>query len=166
MDDDSPSRAPSSHLFVLFRFRSRPDRTTFDDNDRISLPSHMRAQILDPGCPFWKSFLVPCSNGARRKIFTSSFRGYYYQRTNDYGFGSVSLQSTTLCLSRGGVLCTFGPFSTVALRLTAPPICQFRCIPTPHSLGSAIGCPGRLVTHVPSLPPAKQHHARHAEGES
>jgi hypothetical protein len=139
-------------------------------SDAITIGSHSRAtrmQISDPDCPFWGLFLVPCSKARKNFFFTSSD----YQRINiSTKVLPVYHRPTTICLSRGGVLCTFGLFSCRGhpAALSSPRLisCQLLCILTPHRLGSAIGRPRRLVTHVPSFPPAKQHHARHAESES
>ena len=55
--------APSSvHLFILFLFRFRPITIG-------SQPRAMRTQISDPDCPFWKTFLVPCSMTRGKIIF-------------------------------------------------------------------------------------------------
>src|SRR5882757_9742624 len=93
----------------------------------ITIGSHsraMRTQISDPDCPFWGSFLVPCSgpelNGAEEFFFPISFD---YQPTT--AVLAVYHRPTTICLSQGGVLCTFVLFSCqcrghpVALKLTA-----------------------------------------------
>ena len=72
------------------------------------------------------------------------------------------------CLSRRGVLCTltFQPVAgtSAALAHYVCLTCQLQCVLAPYRLGGATGRPRRLGAHVPSLPPAEQHLARHAEG--
>lgn len=151
MHDDSELTTP--FCLFIFRFRSRP--TDVDDNDRISLPSHMRAQISDPGCLFWKSFLVPCSM-AREEIFSPLFRGGYYYPINVPTTTVLAVYHSDRLqyVSAGAESSVRSGLFSCRTKLTAPLICQFLCILTPHSLGSAFGRPRRLVTHVPSLPPA------------
>jgi hypothetical protein len=74
------TRVPSSVFSCLFRF------------DAITIGSHsraMRTQISDPDCPFWGSFLVPCSK-ARENFFFHLLRPSTHQQLN-YSSASVSL---------------------------------------------------------------------------
>lgn len=160
----SPSRAPSSHLFCLFRFRSRR-LTDVDDNDRISTPEpHEKCRSQIRIAPFGSRSWSRAQ--WRAKKFFHLFRGYYCQRTNELRFWQCITPIDYIMSQPGRSPLYVLAFSAVALSSPRLLICQFLCILTPHSLGSAIGRPRRLVTHVPSLPPAKQHHARHAKGES
>ena len=129
----------------------------------------MRTQISDPDIPFWWSFLVPCSTSVRKYFFTS-----FLHQTNQYNYCRSSSSSVSCITDRLRLQhvsagaessvcfnCRGHPAALSSPRLT----CQFLRILTPHRLGGAIGRPRRLVTHVPSFPRAKQHHARHAESE-
>jgi hypothetical protein len=137
------------------------------DNDRISLPSHENADLRS-GLPLLGvvpgPVLGPELNGRGRKFFHL----FDYQPTTTVLL-AVYHRLTTVCLSLGGVLCTFdlSSYRRHTAVLSSPHVIrQLLCFLTPHRLGGTIGHPRHLVTHVPSFPPAKQHHARHAESES
>src|SRR6266849_6371630 len=132
-----------------------------ETDDRITIGSHSPSHEnvdLRSGFPLLGVVPGPVLNGAHGIIF---FHLFSYQQPHS--------EPTAICLSRGGVLCTFGLFSCRGASchtLSSPSlICQLLRVLTPHRLGSATGRPRRLVTLVPSFPRAKQHHARNAESE-
>jgi hypothetical protein len=119
----------------------------------ITIGSHENADLRS-GFPLLGGVPGPVVNCARINFFFPPSIDYHYDNVN------------TVCPSRRGVLCTLAfQLSRASAALAhCVPTCQLFCILTPHRLGGAIGHPGRLGTRVPSLPPAKQHYARLAEG--
>ncbi|SRR6266436_240854 len=123
--------------------------------DRISLPSRASHENPDLRSGLLRLGAVPgpVLNRTRKRIFLLPST-----IINSNYCSSASVLPTDYNMSQPGrsplYVLSFSCRGHLAALGSPRLICQLLCIFTPYRLGSAIGRPGRLVTHVPSFPPA------------